>query len=151
MKFSSQHDSGEWKASNVVDGIERQPHEWATRYEGPSAWIELAVENGTTSSQLSMLAITPRYGVGRQEIAKQVLASFSDGSVQVLNFDCSYNTQYFIVNKTSTKIKLTFQSICDSSFASPGFGEVKAYSNKSTCLYFCSIFDYSVLTFFLFC
>lgn len=130
LKYSSQYDSVSYEASNVVDRKKFYPNEWATKNEGPAAWIELSVENATAPSQLSMLAITPRYS-SRSEIPKQVLASFDDGSVQVLNFDCSVNTQNFVVNKTSAKIKLTFQSICDSSFSNPGFGEIEAYSNKS--------------------
>ena len=128
----------------MVDECELYPRDWQTRNEGPGAWIELAVENGVEPAQLSMLAITPsnrkqdylnEYDL--RYIPKQVLASFSDGSVQVLNFDCSVNTQNFFVNKTSTNIKLTFQSMCNSSFSSiPGFGEVKAFSNKSTCFIF---------------
>ena len=77
-----------------------------------------------------VLQITPLQ-MGNDEsylnTAKQALLQFADGTSQTIEFDCSQNTQSFVLAKKSTEISIMVTSFCkvyDANYANYGFEEI---------------------------
>ena len=136
LGYSSQRSTTDYKATNIVDGKLRYPNEWVVQRgshnDTVGSWISLAVNNSTTTF-VSKFIITPKYS-NDYDIPRQVTVSFSDGTSQVLQFDCSVNSQTFFVNKVTSTAYFVMQSFCGINgwaygwnYREPGFGEIEAF------------------------
>ena len=122
-EYSPEHACGKSYDSNAGSG-------WATKNEGPGAWIEIQLPEYV---QLSKVETKHRFR-GRYSGVnfKDIVLSFSDGTAQSANLKDGTDPEWNVItidpSVKTRSINISAMSVHETYVPSPGFSELKFYS-----------------------